>query len=283
VALAAVNSAASYAQHRPEQTLLYRIVAEYLETFLGEARSEHERGLPKYAERELRAYLECGIHTHGFVRARCRQCRKELLVAFSCKKRGVCPSCNARRMCGTAAHLVDCVFPSIPIRQWVLSVAFELRLLLAKNHRALSAVGRIFVRKVFHWQREQTALAEIPRVRGGAVCFPQRFGGSLNLNVHYHVAVPDGVFTDGGERAIFNPLPPPSHEDLETIALNVEMRVLAWLRRRGLLSESEGEPTDDSGSRSDDRTCVSKSDCCSGYHCAFDPERSKVLRYRLPQ
>lgn len=32
-----------------------------------------------------------------------------------------------------------------------------------------------------------------PDIRG-AVCFPQRFGGSLNLNVHYHVAVPDGVF-----------------------------------------------------------------------------------------
>jgi len=29
--------------------------------------------------------------------------------------------------------------------------------------------------------------------RGGAVCFPQRFGGSLHLNVHYHVAVPDGA------------------------------------------------------------------------------------------
>jgi hypothetical protein len=26
-----------------------------------------------------------------------------------------------------------------------------------------------------------------PTIRGGAVCFPQRFGGSLDLNVHYHV------------------------------------------------------------------------------------------------
>jgi hypothetical protein len=69
-------------------------------------------------------------------------------------------------MCGTAAHLVDHVFPGVPVRQWVLSVPFELRLLLAKNHRALSAVGRIFVREVFHWQREQAALRGI---RGPAV------------------------------------------------------------------------------------------------------------------
>jgi len=41
-------------------------------------------------------------------------------------------------------------------------------------------------------------------------------------------------------------------------------------------------PTEASGS-CDDRSCVSTSDCCSGYQCAFDPERSKVLRYCLPQ
>ena len=41
-------------------------------------------------------------------------------------------------------------------------------------------------------------------------------------------------------------------------------------------------PTETSGT-CDDRTCVSTSDCCSGYQCAFDPERSKVMRYCLTQ
>jgi hypothetical protein len=256
VGLAAVTASPSYAQHRPERTLLYEIIAEHLETFLDEARAEYARGLPKYVERELRAYLACGIHAHGFLRARCRQCKKELLVAFSCKKRGVCPSCNARRMCGTAAYLVDNVFPSVPVRQWVLSVPFELRLLLAKNHAALSAVGRIFVREVFHWQREQASLTGIPRARGGAVCFPQRFGGSLNLNVHYHVAIPDGVFTDGGSGATFHLLPRPTRSDIDTIALNVEMRVLTWLRRKGLLTDHEDDSRDDSDSRSALDACL---------------------------
>jgi len=31
---------------------------------------------------------------------------------------GICPSCNARRMVETAAHLVDHVFPKAPVRQW---------------------------------------------------------------------------------------------------------------------------------------------------------------------
>jgi len=33
--------------------------------------------------------------------------RPRFLVAFSCKGRGVCPSCNTRRMAETAAHLVE--------------------------------------------------------------------------------------------------------------------------------------------------------------------------------
>ena len=76
-----------------------------------------------------------------------------LLVAFSCKKRGICPSCNARRLADTAARLVDHVLPDVRLRQWVLSVPFELRLVLAKKPEALSAVGRIFIEEIFRWQR----------------------------------------------------------------------------------------------------------------------------------
>ncbi len=184
-----------YERHKPEDTVLYRIVAEHLETFLAEAREKHERGLPDYVEKELREYLRCGILAHGFLRARCRSCGKNMLVALSCKRRGVCPSCNARRMCGTAAHLTMHVIPDVPVRQWVLSVPFELRLLLTREPRALTAVGRLFVQEIFRWQRESAGIAGLRRAQCGAICFPQRFGGSVNLNVHYHVAVPDGVFT----------------------------------------------------------------------------------------
>jgi hypothetical protein len=39
------------------------------------------------------------------------------LVAFSCKGRAVCPSCGGRGMAERAAHLVDRVFPEVPVRQ----------------------------------------------------------------------------------------------------------------------------------------------------------------------
>ena len=43
----------------------------------------------------------------ALVRARCESCQHEKLVAFSCKRRGFCPSCGASRMVEAAAHLVD--------------------------------------------------------------------------------------------------------------------------------------------------------------------------------
>ena len=55
-------------------------------------------GVPSWVERDFRAYLRCGILAHGFARARCSGCGYDFLVAFSCKGRGVCPSCNARRI-----------------------------------------------------------------------------------------------------------------------------------------------------------------------------------------
>ena len=80
------------------------------------------KGLPAYVERELYDYLQCGILAHGFVRLGCDTCKHEMLLAFSCKRRGFCPSCAGRRMAQTAARLVEQVIPWVPTRQWVVSV-----------------------------------------------------------------------------------------------------------------------------------------------------------------
>ena len=62
--------------------------------------------LPVHVFREVDAYLGCGILAHGFIRLHCQSCKSEKLVAFSCKKRGFCPSCGGRRMNEVSHHLV---------------------------------------------------------------------------------------------------------------------------------------------------------------------------------
>ena len=117
-ALAPVPGGAAYRRREPEKTLLHAVVRDRLEPFLAAARdrSPSGRGLPAHIERDLRAYLDCGLLHRGFARVRCAGCGFERLVAFSCKARS-CPSCNARRMEDAADHLVHDVFPRVPVRQ----------------------------------------------------------------------------------------------------------------------------------------------------------------------
>ena len=133
-----ISAAPSYCRHRPEQTGLYALVAKHFPRFVEEI--ERSGGhLPKFVRREFEDYLKCGLLEHGFLRVRCDGCRNEHLVAFSCKRRGFCPSCGARRMVESAAHLVDHVFPEAPLRQWVLTFPYPLRFLFANDPQALTA------------------------------------------------------------------------------------------------------------------------------------------------
>ena len=99
-----------YERHRPERTLLYQLVEAYYPTFIAQLAAQGTH-LPEYVQREFEDYLKCGRLERGFLRVRCDTCHTERLVAFSCKKRGFCPSCGVRRMTESAALLVDDVFP----------------------------------------------------------------------------------------------------------------------------------------------------------------------------
>lgn len=125
------------------------------------------------------------------------------LVAFSCKGRGVCPSCQGRRMTSMAADLVDRALPRVRHRQWVLSLPFWLRWRCAWDHDLARAVLRVFVRVVFGFHRSRAAARGSPEGRAGSVTVIQRFGGALNLNVHFHSLVPDGVWVERGGLLVF--------------------------------------------------------------------------------
>ena len=141
-----------YNPRHPERTLLYQTLAEHFETWFelasaGQFEGQGDHHTPKpYVRQAFRKYLECGIFAHGFARAWCDDCGHDYFVAYSCKGRGVCPSCNTRRMVETAAHLTYHVFPRLPVRQWVLSVPKRLRYFMQRDEAVLGMVLRIFLR-----------------------------------------------------------------------------------------------------------------------------------------
>ena len=201
--------------------------------------------MPRFIERELRAYLQCGLLCHGFVRARCADCGLDRRVAFSCKGRGFCPACVGRRMADTAAHLVDRVLPEAPVRQWVLSLPHALRYRLAFDAELCGAALNVFIRSVFVSLRRRARARFGEQARGarcGAVTFVQRFGDALNLNVHFHSLILDGVYLrtlDGS--AQLRALPPPTDAEVERVAVSIARRLVRLLERRGLLAGSPDE------------------------------------------
>lgn len=108
-----------YERHRPEQTTLYRLVQQHAATFIAKTEVATRADLPQFVKHEFDALLECAILAHGFLRLRCGNCGHDKLVAFSCTRRGFCPSCGAG---GWRRRRVS---------QWVLLLPVPLRLLLA--------------------------------------------------------------------------------------------------------------------------------------------------------
>ena len=76
-------------------------------------------------------------------------------------------------MVETAAHLVDHVFPRLPVRQWVLSLPKRLRYFLRHDQRTVKAVLTIFLRVVEQLLRKR-APGTAPKARLGAVSFVHR-------------------------------------------------------------------------------------------------------------
>jgi hypothetical protein len=235
---------AQYARRTPEQTPLYAVVRDELETYLARA-SERERVVPRFVERELRAYLQCGLLCHGFVRVSCADCGLDRLVAFSCKGRSFCPACVGRRMADTAAHLVDRVLPQAPVRQWVLSLPHSLRYRLAFDAELCSAALNVFIRSVFISLRRRARArfgVQARIARCGAVTFVQRFGDALNLNVHFHSLILDGVYLRAADgSAQFRTLAPPTDAEVERVAASIARRLVRLLERRGLLAGNPDE------------------------------------------
>ena len=230
--------APDYQRHKPEQTLLYQIIEHHYPEFqvLMEAQN---RPLPKYVQQEFDDYLKCGRLEYGFLRVRCEQCHDEKLVAFSCKRRGFCPSCGARRMADSAALLVDEILPEQPIRQWVLSFPFQLRFLFASYPEIMGKVLGI-VNRVLSTHLIHKAGFTRTEAQTGAVTLIQRFGSALNLNIHFHMLVLDGVYAvDDYGKMRFHRVKAPELKELTKLVHAISLRVARFLERRGLLERDE--------------------------------------------
>jgi len=148
----------------------------------------------------------------------------------------------ARRMAETAAHLLDPVFPSLPVRQWVISSPKRLRYFLQRNPAVRSAALRVVLRVIEQALKEQSPGAG-PTAQIGAVAFIHQFGASLNEHTHFHICLIDGVFAgaeDDSPITFFEA----TAMDAPTVAAvqsTIRRRILHLFVRRALLAADEAK------------------------------------------
>ena len=150
-------------------------------------------------------------------------------------------------MADTALHLVESVIPEVPVRQWVCSLPWRLRVLLGYDSRLCAEVLEAFVVELSrsYKQRAKQALdlATVEQALTGAVSVIQRGDSALRLNVHFHVLSLDGVYVrppDGGA-LVFHALAVPSAEQITDVAARTARRIETILARHGRKIDGSGE------------------------------------------
>jgi hypothetical protein len=196
---------------------------------LWEERFERKYGYWRgFVDRVVARYLDCGVAEAGFARVVCPRCRFEFLVAFSCKGRGLCPSCGAKRAAIFSELLQSQILADVPHAQWVFSLPKMLRPYFLYHRELLGDLARLAYETV----REMMAAAvDEPTARPGMVGVIQTFGSSLKFNPHIHTIVTRGVFLGDGS---WEPIP---YVDAHKAELVFRNKVLKLLRDCELITQ----------------------------------------------
>ena len=110
-----------------------------------------------------------------------------MLLAFSCKRRGVCPSCGAKRAVKFAEHIYGTVLEDKPHGSTELAEVRHTIFTIPKRTRTFFKYDRRLLSILFEAARE--ALKDVLTKDGGkigAILTAQTAGEALNYHPHLH-------------------------------------------------------------------------------------------------
>jgi hypothetical protein len=109
---------------------------------------------------------------------------------FSCRTRGFCPSCHAKRVEEWGDRMRETFLLDVPHRQVVFTIPKMLRIFFKFKRRLLGDLCRCALRSLTRYFEVAAGTAITP----GAISAVQTFGDRSNLHPHLHYLV-----TEGGE------------------------------------------------------------------------------------
>ena len=223
-----------YRPRHPERTVLYRVLFHHFERFVAEYEERFEKAYGYFrpiVKDVVEKYLDCGNPRSGFARIRCPRCRAEHLLMFSCKTRGFCPSCHAKRIEEWGEWMRETLLLDVPHRQVVFTIPKMLRIFFKFKRRLLGDLCRCAVRALLVYFQAATGKTLEP----GVVAVIQTFGDRINFHPHLHFLVTGGGVDEAG---VFQRM---SSFDDATLAEVFAREVLRFLVGRELLSPEWAE------------------------------------------
>jgi hypothetical protein len=189
----------------PERSAFYQLFETHFDSYVRayEERFEPRSGaLRPVVVRSVEKFLSCGRLQGGFARIRCPKCHAEHLLAFSCRTRSFCSSCQAKRSVLFAEKLAAEILAPVPHRHWTFSIPRVLRGLFERERSLLGLLSQTAYASVL---KTFQALLDRKDARPGCVISLQTFGAyGANFHPHCHAIISDGAFSKDGQ---FLPLP----------------------------------------------------------------------------
>jgi len=187
-----------YNPRKPKTSPLYQSISDHFSEFesVYEERYQNRYGVLRDVVRKVvYKYLDCGDLRKGFARIKCKDCKHEVLLAFSCKGRYFCPSCHQKRVLMFGDRLTEEILYPLPHRQYVFTVPKMLRPHFRFDRKLLGKLSQC----AYQCLKEffQTTLNQ-KEAMPGVVISIQTFGDLVNFHPHLHCLVTDGCFMPSG-------------------------------------------------------------------------------------
>ncbi|MFO7980195.1 MAG: transposase [Candidatus Aminicenantes bacterium] len=217
-----------YRPRHPERTVLYSVLFHYFESFLLEYENRfgrHFGHLRPIIQEVVDKYLDCGNPKCGFARIRCPDCGTERLVMFSCKTRGFCPSCHARRREEWGEWMREKLILNTPHRQVVFTIPKMLRIFFKFNRSLLSDLCVCGKEALIKYLKAITEKDITP----GIIAVIQSFGSRINFHPHLHFLVTEGGTDKKGQFHKISPFNDPllcRFFTLEVFSLLLEKKLI---------------------------------------------------------
>ena len=224
---------AVYRPRRPRESPLWQLLNDRFEDFLEEYQSKFQKRYGYFRSiilEVVKNFLQCGDLRHGFARIRCSECKREYLLAFSCRGRWFCPSCHAKIVVQFGERLRREILYPVPHRQYVFSIPIIIRSFFRYDRKLLGrlcqCVNRsltLFFKKILHLQDG------VP----GMVMVIHTFGDYARWHPHVHVLTADGLFRSNGMFYVM-----PKKSDTKVLGQLFRASVLTMLKEEGIIDEA---------------------------------------------